>query len=112
MNDHLDELLDARLRDETQYIDDGGFTAGVMEQLPARPSSFRTQRSIIIMAAAIFATVLSYFASGEGGFVRRGLVDLMKLSPVMVLALAVAIGILFMVGGLWAALNRTRNPLM
>ena len=27
MNDPLDNLLDARLRDETPYIDDAGFTA-------------------------------------------------------------------------------------
>ena len=31
-----DDSLDARLRDEAVYIDDAGFTARVVQQLPAR----------------------------------------------------------------------------
>jgi hypothetical protein len=51
MNDPLDNLLDARLRDETPYIDDAGFTARVMQQLPRRRFSWSTQRAFIIFVA-------------------------------------------------------------
>src|SRR5947208_15743269 len=69
MNDPLDNLLNARLRDETPYVDDAGFTARVMKQLPRRGSSWSTQRAFIIFAATIVAVVIAYFASGEGMFV-------------------------------------------
>src|SRR5205814_7664885 len=66
MNDPLDNLLDARLRDETPYIDDAGFTARVMKQLPHRRASWSTQRAFIIFAATVLAGVIAYFASGQG----------------------------------------------
>lgn len=113
MNDPLDELLDTRLREETPYIDDDGFTMQLMQRLPARPSSsFRAQRAIILFLAAVVAAVVAYFASGEALFVRHGLADLVRLSPVMVLALLITVGVVFMVAGLWAALTRMRDPLM
>ena len=70
MNDPLDNLLDARLRDETPYIDDAGFTARVMQQLPHRRFSWSAQRAFIIFAATIVSVVIAYFASGEGMFVH------------------------------------------
>ncbi|MBV9009183.1 MAG: DUF5056 domain-containing protein [Verrucomicrobia bacterium] len=111
MNDPLDELLDARLRDETAYIDDDGFTARVMRELPVRPRSFQLQRAIIILAAAIVSVVVAYFASGEATFVREGFMRLSALPAVEMLALVFIYGLTTMVGGAWAALARTRDPL-
>lgn len=111
MNDPFDDLLDARLRDETPYLDDAGFTTRVMQQLPAQPSTVRSQRSFVIFFAALVSVVVAYFASGQAWFLRESMVNAAKMPPLMALACAVAVGMLFTVGGLWAALNRTRDPL-
>jgi hypothetical protein len=111
MNDPLDELLDARLRDEAPYIDDAGFAALVMQRLPSRPHSSQMERSLVILSAAIFAVVIAYFASGEGMFVRQMFVRLTTLPPLQLLTLLVAGGITMLGGGMWAALSRERNPI-
>ena len=112
MNDPLDDLLDARLRDETPYIDDSGLTAMVMHQLPARPRSFQAQRSIVILTAAIVSVIVSYYASGEGMFVQQGLARLTLLTPLQLLALVLVCGSAMLASGLWAALSRARSPLL
>jgi len=94
MNDPLDDLLDARLRDETPYIDDAGFTRRVMKQLPRHRVSWSSQRSFIILAATILSVVVAYFASGEGMFVL------------------VACGITMTVAGLWVALARRHETIV
>ncbi len=111
MNDPLDDLLDARLREETPYIDDNGFTARVMQQLPRRPRSLQTQRSLIILSAAIVSVIVAYFASGEGMFVRDTLARLALLPPVQLLLLLLVCGTAMILSGAWAALSRARNPI-
>ena len=110
MNDSLDTLLDARLRDETHYIDDDGFTGRVLKQLPARPRSFQVERSLVILGAAILSAIIAYFASGEGMFVRDTLARLALLPPLQLLMLLVVCGTSMIVAGAWAALARTRDP--
>ena len=112
MNDPVDDLLDARLREGMAYIDDNGFTARVMQQLPSRPHSFQTQRSLVILGAAILSVIVSYFASGEGMFMRQIFAWLVSLPPVQLLTLFVGGGIAMLGGGMWAALARSRNPLV
>lgn len=109
MNDPLDNLLDARLRDETPYIDDAGFTARVMQQLPHRRFSWSAQRAFIIFAATIVSVVIAYFASGEGMFVHDAFAVMSGLRPVQLLLLILASGTGMTIAGLWAALTRTRN---
>jgi hypothetical protein len=111
MNDPLDDLLDARLRDETPYIDDDGFAARVMKQLPARPRSFQMQRSLVILSAAIVSAIVAYFASGEGMFVRDTFARLVVLPPLQLLLLLLVCGTAMILGGAWAAFSRTRDPL-
>ncbi|MEP7071971.1 MAG: hypothetical protein ABI839_06255 [Verrucomicrobiota bacterium] len=111
MNDPLDDLLDARLRDEAPYIDDAGFTGNVLQKLPGRPRSFAVIRGAIISLAAIFSVVLAYFASGEGLFVRHGVSSLMMLSPTVALFFAMSVGLVFTLAALWAGLSRTRESL-
>jgi len=105
-----EDWLDARLREEAPYIDDAGFTGRVMKQLPRR-HSLRTQRAIIILTATIVSVVIAYFGSGEGWFVREALVRAATLPPLTILAFVLACGLLLIVGGLWAALTRTRDPI-
>jgi hypothetical protein len=112
MNDPLDNLLDARLRDEMPYIDDAGFTARVMQQLPRRRFSWSTQRAFIIFAATIVSVVIAYFASGEGMFVHDAFARVSGLRPVQLLLLIFACGIGMTIAGLWAALARTRDTTM
>jgi hypothetical protein len=111
MNDPLDDLLDARLREEAPYIDDDGFTARVMQQLPSRPSSLQLQRSIVILSAAILSVVVAYFASGEGMFMRQAFAWLASLPPLQLLTLLVGGGLATLSGGMWAALSRARDPI-
>ena len=110
MKDPLDDLLDVRLREETSYIDDDGFTALVMKKLPARPRSLETQRSVVIFGAAILSAIVAYFASGEGMFMQQAFARLMLLPPLQLLILFVTCGITMLLIGLWAALARTRSP--
>jgi hypothetical protein len=109
MNDPLDNLLDARLRDETPYIDDAGFTARVMQQLPRRRWSWSTQRAFIIFTATIVSVVIAYFASGEGMFVHDAFARVSGLRPLQLLLLVFACGVGMTIAGLWAALSRARN---
>src|SRR5437867_3589042 len=109
MNDPLDNLLDARLRDETPYIDDAGFTVRVMKQLPRRRVSRNTQRSLVIFAATVVSVVIAYFASGEGMFVHDAFARMSGLKPVQLLLLILACGTGMTIAGLWAALTRTRD---
>ena len=112
MNDSLDDLLDARLRDETPYIDDAGFTARVMQQLPARPRPLQVQRSLVILTAAVLSVVVAYFASGEGMFMRVFLARLALLPPLQLLFLLLICGAAALLGGTWAALSRARDPVV
>ncbi len=111
MNDPLDALLDARLRDETPYINDDGFTARVMQQLPARPRSFQLERSLVILIAAILSVIVAYFASGEGMFVRDTLARLAVLPRLQLLILLLVCGTTMLLAGAWAALSRARDPI-
>jgi len=55
--------------------------------------------------------VIAYFGSGEGWFVREALVRAATLPPLTVFGFVLACGLLLIVGGLWAALTRTRDPI-
>jgi hypothetical protein len=111
MNDRLDNLLDARLRDEMPYIDDAGFTARVMKQLPRQRFALRTRRNLIIFVATIVSVVIAYFASGEGMFVHDAFARAATLQPLQLLLIICACGTVMTVAGLWAALTRARDSL-
>lgn len=60
-----EDWLDAKLRDEAPYLDDAGFTARVVQQLPARrQSSFL--RAFILLGVTFAACIVAYFLSGGG----------------------------------------------
>ena len=112
MNDPLDDLLDARLRDETSYIDDAGFTARVMKQLPRRRVSWSSQRSFIILAATILSVVVAYFASGEGMFVHDAFARMAGLPTTQLLLVIVLCGTAMTIAGLWTAFMRRHDTIV
>ncbi len=108
MDESLQEdWLDAKLREEAPYIDDAGFTALVMHQLPARRPS-RSRRSAIIVAVSAFALVVAYFASGGGAFVGDSAAFLVAMPIWTVCLLAGFIAFLVMVLGTAAAMKTAR----
>lgn len=112
MNDPLDALLDARLRDEMPYLDDAGFTAGVMKQLPRRRVSWMSQRALVIFAATILSVVVAYFASGQGMFVHDAFARVSGLQPLQLLLIIFACGTAMTIAGLWAALTRRQDTIV
>ncbi len=108
--DLSNDWLDIRLRDEASYIDDAGFSASVIQKLPARRVG-RSYRAVILLALTIVASALAYFLSGSGGFVG----ELMLRFAVMPLSLmylgAMGIGLLVMIGGIFAAISKSGQHL-
>jgi len=109
MDENLQEdWLDSRLRDETAYIDDGGFTRGVVQKLPVRRVR-HVLRAVILLGVTLVASVIAYLLSGGGWFVAEEVTRFALLPlPVIWLCAAVATG-LVMAGGLAAAMSRTRG---
>ncbi len=68
MDEQLQEdWLEQRLRDEQPYIDDAGFTAQVVQKLPA-PGRPRSARAAILLGITVLASLLAYLASDGGRF--------------------------------------------
>ena len=68
MDEQLQEdWLDRRLREEMPYIDDAGFTAHVVQKLPA-PHSQRSFRALILISVTLLASVVTNLASDGGRF--------------------------------------------
>ena len=109
MDEQLQEdWLDAKLRDEAPYIDDDGFTARVLHQLPARQQS-RSLRASILLACTFVACVAAYFASGGGGFLSDSAAFLVAMPIWIVCALAMFCGLLVTALGTAAAMNKARE---
>lgn len=106
---HDGDWLDAKLRDEMSYIDDAGFTAGVLQKLPAAPAR-RSLRAIILLGAALLASALAYSLSDGAQFLWVTIARTAQLSPVAILALALSTGLLLIAAALYAALSRADAP--
>lgn len=108
MDEKLQEdWLDARLREETPYFDDNGFTARVLQQLPKRQR--RSYRAVILLAATLFASVVAYQMS-EGGLFIADAVMRMATMPILTICIIAAFcGILITGLGLVAAVAKMRQ---
>ncbi len=62
-----EDWLDQRLREEMPYIDDDGFTAHIVQQLPA-PQRRRSYRAAILLCCTLLASGLAYRLSDGGHF--------------------------------------------
>ena len=107
-----DEELDRQLREAVPYIDDNGFTARVIKQLPTQTGPMRL-RGAILVAAAVLASVLTYFLSGGGRFVSDFVMRISELPMLWLLGITFTAGLVVAAFGLIAALFKTREaPLL
>jgi ABC-type thiamin/hydroxymethylpyrimidine transport system permease subunit len=104
-----EDWLDARLREEAPYIDDAGFTARIVRQLPARRQS-NSLRGAILLAVTFVASVLAYFISDRGGFLADSAAFLVAMPVVTLCVIAICCGLLVTALGASAALSEARAP--
>jgi hypothetical protein len=109
MDEQLQEdWLDARLREEAPYVDDAGFTPRVVAQLPVRRRQSPRFRSIVLLAAALLASIIAY-ALGGGRTLADAAAFLVAMPLVTVSALAVVCTVIVMVIGGSFAFIRSRE---
>jgi hypothetical protein len=103
-----EDWLDQKLREATPYIDDEGFTARVLQQLPRARPRRDLLRAGIILGMTFLASVLAYVFSDGGRFVSVTLERLAALPALWVFALALASGLVVAGVGASAAISRSR----
>lgn len=106
--DEQPDWLDAKLREEAPYLDDAGFTARVVAQLPARRVRSNRARHAILLAITVVACAVAYFLTGGGHFLAETAAFLVAVPLVTICALAVLCGAIASVIGASAAMSRTR----
>jgi len=102
-----DESLDRQLREAVPYIEDDGFTARVLQQLPTLRPRHQFLRTFILVAASSLASAIAYVVSDGGRFVVVEIFKLTTIPTMWVMAFALATGLLVMAGGILAATSRT-----
>jgi hypothetical protein len=103
-----EDRLDRELREAAPYIDDNGFTARVLRQLPPPQRGRDLLRAAILLGTTLLASVLAYVVSGGGRFVSLTLERLVALPALWVFALALASGLVISAIGATAALSKGR----
>lgn len=106
-----EDWLDQKLREATPYIDDEGFTARVLQQLPPPQRRHDLLRAVILLGMAFLASVLAYVVSGGGRFVSVTFDRLAALPALWVFALALTSGLVIAAAGATAAVSRSRASL-
>jgi hypothetical protein len=109
-NNLQEDLLDARLREEAGYIDDAGFTASVVQKLPADRVR-HPLRAVILLGVTLLASVIVYRLSGGGWFIAEGVTRIALLPVAFIWLCAAGATVLVMAGGLIAALSKTGGRL-
>jgi anti-sigma factor RsiW len=104
-----EDWLDRQLREAAPYIDDEGFTARVLQQLPRPRHSRRSFRGAILLAITLLASILAYLLSDGGRFLVVAVTRLTTLPTLWLFVLALGSGILVMAGGVIAAISKTRE---
>lgn len=108
-NGNSEDWLDRKLREAKPYIDDGGFAARVMSQLPSRRRHFQSLRAVILLGMTILASGLSFFLSGNGRFIALDVEKVATLPMLWIFTLALSCGLLVTGAGLIAAISKTRE---
>lgn len=106
---HTDDWLDAKLREEAPYIDDAGFSAQVMRQVPARRRQLRAMRTAILLGVTFLACAIAYLVSGRGAFLANTAEFLVAMPIATVCAIAGGAALLVTVLGASAAALKTRE---
>src|SRR5882672_11345170 len=104
-----EDWLDRELREAAPYIDDEGFTARVLQQLPPRQRGHDLLRAAILLGMTFLASVLAYVVSGGGRFVSITLERLAALPALWIFVLALVSGLVIAAVGATAAISRERG---
>jgi hypothetical protein len=96
------------LRDEAPYIDDAGFTARVMQQLPAARPRY-SFRNVLLICLTLLGSVLTYIASSGGKFIGVGIDKMASLPTLWILTLALLCSVAFSSIATAAAIARIRS---
>ena len=108
MDENLQEdWLDAKLREETVYLDDAGFTARVVQKLPRTHQVRYWTRAAILIGLTVLASLIAYFVSGGGMFIAESVARFALLPLPVILLSAVGTTFLVMIGSLAAVMSRT-----
>jgi hypothetical protein len=99
--------LDRQLREAAPYIDDEGFTARVLQRLPAPRRSRSSLRGVILLGMTVLASAMGYVLSDGGRFINEMFMRLAALPTLWVLLLALASGLLVTAVGVAAAISKT-----
>ena len=111
MDENLQEdWIDARLRDDVSYIDDSGFTARVVQKLPAQRVR-HSLRAVILMGVTLVASAIAYLLSGGGWFIAEEVTRFALLPLPVILLCAAGATALVMAGGLAAVMSKTGGRL-
>lgn len=102
-----EDLLDARLRDEASYIDDAGFTAGVVQKLPVQRRVRRSYRAAILLGVTFLAGVMAYLLSGGGSFIGEAVARFAVMPLAVMYLCAIVTSVLVIVFGVAAAMHKT-----
>ncbi len=106
-----EDWLDRELREAAPYIDDEGFTAQVLQELPPHRRRRDLLRAIILLGMTFLASVLAYVISGGGRFVSETLERVAALPALWVFVLALASGLVIAAAGATAAISGSRASL-
>ncbi len=103
-----EDWLERRLREEAPYIDDAGFTAQVVQKLPARgrPRSFR---AAILICITLLASVVTYLASDGGRFLVVAAYRLAAMPLLFVSLVAIVCTLVMTAVAAGAALSNVRE---
>lgn len=104
-----EDWLDRELREAAPYIDDEGFTARVLQQLPPPRHRHDLLRAAILLGMTLLASVLAYVVSGGGRFISVMVERLAALPALWVFVLALVSGLVIAAVGAAAALSRERG---
>jgi hypothetical protein len=104
-----EDWLDAQLRDDAPYIDDAGFTAKVVQQLPAGRRHSRLARAVILLGVTLLACVAAYVVSGRGQFLGDAAAFLVAMPFATVCVIAALCAITVMGVSAYAAMSKARE---
>jgi hypothetical protein len=108
MNEQTEgDWLDRKLKEAVPYIEDDGFTARVLRQLPTPQRGGQFLRPFILVGMSAFASALTYVLSDGGRFILVEMFKLTTIPTLWVVAFALASGMLVMAGGIFAAVSKT-----
>jgi len=89
-----DTTLDRQLREAAPYIDDDGFTARVVANLPASRRDPARLRAAVILGLTVLGCAIAYVLTGGGRqLFGRGIVELSSFPVWMLLVFAFGCGL-------------------